>query len=780
MPDLEGMKAFGVTRPVLGPVVAGVATLALLGTASTASATRSELRPVSDHLAGWTPVQADALFSAIDEEVTAGQTPTSDLIKPRTSSRVTILELDQPTVPEGEVPSALTGYFFGKTGHRTRLEVQLRSAGTIVSRTTLQPNSPAKWYQLSTPNPERADLGRLQLVFRASRMRRAEVRAAYAKVITKAPGEEPPDEPGGADVSVFGSTTTIRPDQATPSGGRNAAALVAAQNEFESFQVVVEATDGPIDGLDMELTGALDGPGPAQIDTSDVTIYREEYYEVSAADGKPRSSRKGGEGLWPDALIPEVDPYYGEDRAAFPIDIDSGEKEIAWIDVFIPADTPAGIYQGILRISDANGELARVPVKTRVSSFEMPSTSSLKSAFLMTPPGYFPCRAHRETDWCYPEDERNWKLDYLYARAALENRMTIPNAMPGPYQQAPTSEHFEEYMLPLIKGTDNGGIDGTAAPRLQGAELTTITAMWQCIAEEGCLRDWREIAQEHDFEDKFFAYVCDEPFDETRPENWDDWRDCSRNARLAEQVWPGVQTQVTSTIQNANNAQGDGKIDVDRDIDILTAPINYLANRTGNPQAGNQRPAYNSFVNNNDDGQNEVWGYTYCAQFSCDELEAPYFDGWPAYVIDQPASQARAMGWMAYRYDLSGELYFNTTLALGTAYQDQYEWGGNGDGTLFYPGSPSGFRGAPAIGGQHDIPIESIRMKRIREGREDYELLHALDAQGLGSQAMSALTGLVGPADSAMFSTDVSQQEIDATRCTLMVALDPSVAPECA
>ena len=54
--------------------------------------------------------------------------------------------------------------------------------------------------------------------------------------------------------------------------------------------------------------------------------------------------------------------------------------------------------------------------------------------------------------------------------------------------------------------------------------------------------------------------------------------------------------------------------------------------------------------------------------------------------------------------------------------------GGNGDGTLFYPGRPD------RIGGRTDIPIESIRLKLIREGMEDYEYL-ALLAKLDGRQA---------------------------------------------
>jgi hypothetical protein len=47
---------------------------------------------------------------------------------------------------------------------------------------------------------------------------------------------------------------------------------------------------------------------------------------------------------------------------------------------------------------------------------------------------------------------------------------------------------------------------------------------------------------------------------------------------------------------------------------------------------------------------------------------------------------------------------------------------------LFYPGRPD------RIGGRTDIPIESIRLKLIREGMEDYEYL-ALLAKLSGSKA---------------------------------------------
>ena len=64
-------------------------------------------------------------------------------------------------------------------------------------------------------------------------------------------------------------------------------------------------------------------------------------------------------------------------------------------------------------------------------------------------------------------------------------------------------------------------------------------------------------------------------------------------------------------------------------------------------------------------------------------------------------------------------------------------FGGNGDGTLFYPGRPD------VIGGRTHIPIESIRLKLIREGLEDYEYLVLLDKLGGSQSATKAVNSLI-------------------------------------
>jgi hypothetical protein len=107
-------------------------------------------------------------------------------------------------------------------------------------------------------------------------------------------------------------------------------------------------------------------------------------------------------------------------------------------------------------------------------------------------------------------------------------------------------------------------------------------------------------------------------------------------------------------------------------------------------------------------------------------------------MIDAPATQNRAMEWQAWREKVSGELYYDTSYAFtrGDAWTNQYYFYGNGDGTLFYPGTPA------EIGGTSQIPIASLRLKMIREGQEDYEYLKLLSDAGDPTMADAEAAGL--------------------------------------
>jgi hypothetical protein len=141
----------------------------------------------------------------------------------------------------------------------------------------------------------------------------------------------------------------------------------------------------------------------------------------------------------------------------------------------------------------------------------------------------------------------------------------------------------------------------------------------------------------------------------------------------------------------------------------------------------------------------QFWIYHACLDQGCGpgSAEDPVFSGWPSYMIDATAVQNRATEWFAFQWDAKGELYYDIDGILKTAWTDQWGYGGNGDGTLYYPGFATTARlGQPVIGGRHDIPIESIRLKLIREGIEDYEYLHILSVIGEGAFAKATAAAL--------------------------------------
>jgi len=88
------------------------------------------------------------------------------------------------------------------------------------------------------------------------------------------------------------------------------------------------------------------------------------------------------------------------------------------------------------------------------------------------------------------------------------------------------------------------------------------------------------------------------------------------------------------------------------------------------------------------------------------------------------------------------------------AWLDQWDFTGNGDGTLFYPGTTD------RIGGQTPIPVASLRMKMIREGMEDYEYLKLLSDAGGAADAMRIAEQLFPHA----YQTDAKPADLMAAR----------------
>ena len=539
-------------------------------------------------------------------------------------------------------------------------------------------------------------------------------------------------------VGVVPSTLKVRPaDNPTTTPG---ASIKAAKNELEAFQIVLRAGGTDVAAVSAKLSASLAGPGGAKIPDANVTLYIERYYNV----GTP-SNDEGAAGLWPDPLVPDVDTYVGEKRNAFPVTVPANETRVVWVDVLVPIDQAPGDYVGAIAIDVGGAMQASVAVKLHVGNFALPSTATLTSAYGMDFGGAPKAHCGGAYPFCATEDAAN-AIRELYLRAALDHRITISNAdfqPPFGGSLAP----FEKYVLPLV--------NGTGPTRLVGAKLTTVVL----DGGNSSLGQWITYAKSKGFFDRLFYYPVDEP-----GSNASTWSTFSTDSAALHTADSAAQICLTTSLQDAQMFSAQDK------IDIFVPVLDQMYGRPGSGYDGDQRAKYDTWMAAK--ANRKIWMYQSCDQHGCGGCGTPSpgaeYTGWPQRVIDSSGVQDRAFGWVAWQEKVTGELYFATDYQLATAWNDggQCAFSGSGDGTIFYPGKPS------IVGGTKDIPIESIRMKLIREGMEDYEYL-AMVAKTNAALATSAAAGLFPKA----YECAKTPAQLEAARDQLFAALDVAVSP---
>jgi hypothetical protein len=515
---------------------------------------------------------------------------------------------------------------------------------------------------------------------------------------------------GAAQVWTAQATEKIRPSAAARASP--AIHVSAARNEFEAFQVVVTGAAANVRATATPLAG----PGAAL----PIRLYREALISLSNA-----SALDGATGAWPDALVPAVDELAGEARNAFPFSVASGESRAVWAEVHVPAGAAPGDYAGSVQLSWDGGS-ATVPVKLTVWPFTLPSTASLKSAFALSYGALV--AGHGVSGGALST------LRARYGQLALDHRVSLSRIDDG----QPDLAHFTAAFGPEL--------DGTTPAALGGARLTAVQYQAGGSADLG---GWASWFAARGWSDRLFQYTCDEPPITCA------WSDIPARASAARAAKPALRTLVTTTI---GEAEAHGVADA---IDILVPVVNSIDDKpnSGNPES--PRSAYDAFLASS--SRRELWLYQSCMSHGCGgtvnagnpSASDQYYTGWPSYMIDASGPRNRAMQWLDYKYGASGELYYETGMAFShDAWSNQWDFGGNGDGTLFYPGTPA------TIGGTSDVPVASIRLKLIREGMEDYEYLKLLEAQGDGAFAHEVVDALFPHA----YATDVTPEALLAAR----------------
>ncbi len=518
-------------------------------------------------------------------------------------------------------------------------------------------------------------------------------------------------QPAAATSWGASAMVKIRPGD-PPQNGPWTVDVAAARNEFEAFQVGFSGAARRVTATATDLTGpggVLHAcPDNAEGCVRDVRLYGEPLITLRRASSLDTESATGA---WPDALVPQYDEFWGEARD-WNVTSRAGESHAIWVEVFVPPGTPAGQYQGSVTVSLDGKALQPVTVRLTVWGFTLPSTASAKSAFGMS---YGTIQTG--FGWTTYDAARVEDLRYAFGWFALDHRISLSHIDDG--WSFTDVSYFTTKYGPLLSGT--------SPARLAGAKMTAL----EYFGSDGNINAWSSAFTAKGWEKALFQYTCDEP-----PATCA-WTDIPSRATVAHGAQPTpLRTLVTTTIDEAN-ANG-----VASAIDVLVPVINFMDDKQGQ-YATDQRGKYDTFLAPG--WPKELWMYQSCMSHGCGGADS-WATGWPSYMIDANPVRNRAMQWMLYRYGATGELYWDTGWAMAQqhndAWRNQWYFSGNGDGTLFYPGTKA------KIGGTHDIPIASIRLKMIREGMEDYEYLKILD-DCVPGDGMAAATALFPTAYSA-------------------------------
>ena len=536
-----------------------------------------------------------------------------------------------------------------------------------------------------------------------------------------------------SNVWVTSALAKVHQDSATP-GTVKWAQLSAARNEFESFQVHEQAGSSPIN-LNVAISDLVNARTGTHIaSASNIIVYREAYINIVTL-----SDANGSKGYTPDILIPAVDPYRKQVRNAFPFTIAANQTQSIWFDVYVPPATPSGYYQGTVTITNGGATYATLPVVLAVWNFSLPSTATLKSLYggeqscygYFGGTGYTGCANYAGTSGNPDLGITLSEIDT--AVMLLDHRITdsVNKYISPTSGSSNVWTAWDSHWGPLITGTASN-----TSTILTGAAWSTV--LYQDGSNGGVnkanLQNWMSHSITNGWPSRPLAWTLDEPSGSAA------WATVVSNGAIYHGTTPPYSVLVTGDIADAT------KFNALSAVDILVPIINNIE-----PEGGsNQRSTYNAWLAGQSNRQ--VWMYQSCVSHGVCGNGTPgdATNTWPSVMIDASPVRNRVMQWIEYLDNVSGDLYYDTELCWVASYcQDGaghtgtdpwtyiYTFGGNGDGTLIYPGTTA------KIGGTVPIPLPSMRLKNIRDGMQDYEYLHVLTAAGQGSFAMSEVQSFI-------------------------------------
>lgn len=409
-----------------------------------------------------------------------------------------------------------------------------------------------------------------------------------------------------------------------------------------------------------------------------------------------------------------------------PFEVSAYTNQSLWLTCWVPRDATPGLYQGEVTVSSPDlAEPLRLPVELHVHAVTLPLLSKLKSAFMYR--DIARSDAYNGANWNRQTSEEFVKLALKYhicidasgSSAVLPWDTTYHTAEDGTVTADWTEfDKRVEYWLSLGKNTFLSYYMGWYPSVDQIEERETDFQKYRLLGEHLVEKGWQNL---------FYAYLFDEPAPE----------DAGKIQEMCEWVHdasPAVHLVLTSCHNNEAAYVGY--------VNIFCPHIDYY-----NPAFGAERQA----------AGDQYWMYTCCGTSS-----STFPDSWR---LDYYGTAQRALGWWLFKYHAEGYLYWAVDHWSINPWKDAETYPGcNGEGTLFYPALD-----------HKSLPYPCVRLAILRDGFEDYDLLHLLKEKfpATGDTEIQRLLNADGIVDGPQNYNQTGDQEYIRLHRRLLELLEP-------
>jgi hypothetical protein len=557
--------------------------------------------------------------------------------------------------------------------------------------------------------------------------------------------------------------------------------IKGAKGEWLAFYVVMKGNEN-ISGFVPSVQSTLTN-GANTIPDSNWDFYMVQYVNTTVS-----TYTGGSAGEWPDPCVPYHDRFFGETRngteQGWGKTVSDGDTQPFLFEIYIPQDAVAGIYTGTARIAAignvSDAVIQDITVSLEVWNFTLPVTWSYGSIFGFS--RYSGVQgAWTRADYKYAHD--------MFAKSAVDHGMWLygGDSYTDPTVNTTTGAinfedgNFNDEMSCGSNGCEWGykkWLDGTVpnvgySPRPYLGFRPKIFEMRTTAGNPWIALNHNSTKLDKYFDDldafidtngygtytKFVSKIIDEakpPACCSTTVSTDSDMAMTGGRTNRTYFWPyqtigvaGCGPNDCPTLNNKSYHLGWTNLNINGFIRPLV------------PQAGNYpRSAFDDRLADKGDLLLIYSAESSKQDYNGNQTEANAMDSW--FIDTIVGGRENAAGPLSmWQFNVSGFHYWQTVMCFNNMNWNDSDCGyanTNGDGFTWYFGKTSSVN-ENDIGGIHDIPIESLRMKLWRYGMNILEYAKLLEAAGKTSIANTQISNMINYSESGNAWGSVSAWE---------------------